>query len=154
MAKKVGAKIPEDLDELLRKGQALCILASYSGKDEYPHTTPLQCVYPKGDESLLLAMHKDHVGYKNTANYKKVMLCFLGENNVAYSISGRAGVVRAPSRVHPLMNIVRVDVSEIKCDRSTLLRVDSGVKWTYTSPDAEEMVNALMDELKELARTL
>jgi len=85
---------------------------------------------------------------------KKVMLCFLDEKNIAYSILGRAGVVRAPSLVHPLMNVVRIDIIDIKSDRSVLTRVESGVRWSYTSPEAEELTNALMQELKELSETL
>ena len=85
---------------------------------------------------------------------KKVMLCFLDENNVAYSVLGRAGVVRAPSIVHPLMNIVRIDIIDIKSDRSILTRIDSGVRWSYVSSEAEELSKALMSELKELSRTL
>ena len=82
------------------------------------------------------------------------MLNFLNEGNIAYSVLGRAGVVRAPSLVHPLMNVVRIDIIDIKSDRSVLARVESGVTWTYTSAEAEELTRALMDELKDLARTL
>jgi hypothetical protein len=78
----------------------------------------------------------------------------MDEGNVAYSILGRAGVVRAPSSVHPLMNVVRIDIIDIKSDRSVLTKVDSGVRWSYTSLEAEELSNALMDELKELAVNL
>ena len=85
---------------------------------------------------------------------KKVMLCFLGEGNIAYSVLGRAGVVRAPSMVHPLMNVVRVDIIDIKSDRSILTKVEHGVSWSYTSSEAEELVQHLFRELKELARTL
>ena len=85
---------------------------------------------------------------------KKVMLCFMDEGNIAYSILGRAGVVRAPSMVHPLMNVVHVDIIDIKSDCSMLTKVDSGVRWSYTSPDAQELSEALMDELKELSQTL
>jgi len=85
---------------------------------------------------------------------KKVMLCFLDENNVAYSVLGRAGVVRAPSQIHPLMNVVRIDIIDIKSDRSVLTKVESGVRWSYTSWEAEELSKGLMDELKELSKTL
>jgi hypothetical protein len=63
-------------------------------------------------------------------------------------------VVRAPSQVHPLMNIVRIDIIDIKSDRSVLTRVDSGVKWSYTSPEAEELTENLLKELRTLAKTL
>ncbi len=153
MAKHVGVKLPEDLVDVLKKGQTVGVLATFSEKG-LPHTTPIQCVHPKGLESILISIHKDHTGYHNMVWQKKVMMSFLDENNVAYSILGRAGVVRAPSEVHPLMNVVRIDIIDIKSDRSVLSRVDSGVRWSYTSPEAEELSIGLMNELKELSETL
>lgn len=153
MAKHVGVRLPDDLLAVLKNEKTVAILATFSEKG-FPHTTPIQCIYPKGLESLLISIHKEHTGYHNMVWQKKVMMCFLDENNVAYSILGRAGVVRAPSNVHPLMNIVRIDIIDIKCDRSVLTRVDRGVCWSYTSPEAEELCKALYDELKLLSKTL
>src|SRR3990167_5941623 len=152
MAKHVGIKLPEDLVAVLRKG-TVGVLSTFSEKG-LPHTTPIQCVYPKGLESILISIHKDHTGYHNMVWQKKIMMCFLDEGNVAYSVLGRAGVVRAPSEVHPLMNIVRIDIIDIKSDRSVLTKVEAGVRWSYTSWEAEELTNALMDELQSLAQTL
>ncbi len=152
MAKHVGVKLPEDLAKAIKKG-TVGVLATFSEKG-LPHTTPIQCIYPKGLESILISIHKDHQGYHNMVWQKKVMICFLDENNVAYSVLGRAGVVRAPSQVHPLMNIVRIDIIDIKSDRSTLTRVESGVRWSYTSWEAEELTQSLLNELKELSKTL
>ncbi len=152
MAKHVGIKLPDDLITVLKRG-TVGVLATFSEKG-LPHTTPIQSIYPKGLESILISIHKEHTGYINMVWQKKVMMCFLDENNVAYSVLGRAGVVRAPSMVHPLMNIVRIDIIDIKCDRSVLTRVESGVKWSYTSPEAQELTDNLMMELKDLAVTL
>lgn len=152
MAKHVGVKLPEDLITILKKG-TVGVLATFS-ESGLPHTTPIQCIYPKGQESILISIHKDHTGYLNMVWQKKVMMCFLDEGNVAYSVLGRAGVVRAPSQVHPLMNIVRIDIIDIKSDRSVLTRVDAGVKWSYTSPEAEELTENLLKELRSLAKTL
>jgi hypothetical protein len=153
MAKHVGVKLPEDLIKLLQTERTVGVLATFSDKG-FPHTTPIACIWPKGEESLLMTIHKEHIGYHNMVWQKKVMVNFMGENNVAYSILGRAGVVRAPSMVHPLMNIVRIDVIDIKCDRSILTRVDRGVVWSYTSSEAESLLRNLFLELKDLARTL
>lgn len=153
MAKHVGIRLPDDLFAILEKGKTVAILSTFSEKG-LPHTTPIQTIYPKGAESILLTIHKDHIGYHNMVWQKKIMLCFLDENNVAYSILGRAGVVRAPSHVHPLMNVVRVDIIDVKSDRSVLVNVDSGIRWSYTSPEAEELGIGLMNELKELSQTL
>jgi len=153
MAKHVGVKLPDDLLNLLKRKKAVAVLASFSEKG-VPNTTPLQCIFPKGHESLLITIHKEHAGYHNMVWQKKVMICFLGEGNIAYSILGRAGVVRAPSVVHPLMNVVRIDIIDIKSDRSILTRVDQGVLWSYTSAEAEELLNNLFSELEELSKTL
>ena len=153
MAKHVGVKLPDDILQVLKEGKTVGILATFSEKG-LPHTTPIQSVYPKGQESILISIHKDHTGYHNMVWQKKVMICFLDEGNVAYSILGRAGVVRAPSLVHPLMNLVRIDIIDIKSDRSPLTKVDAGVRWSYTSPEAQELSQALLDELKELSKIL
>lgn len=153
MAKHVGAKLPEDLINILQKGKSVAVLATFSEKG-LPHTTPIQWVYPKGVESVLISINKEHIGYHNMVWQKKVMICFMDENNIAYSILGRAGVVRAPSMVHPLMNVVRIDIIDIKSDRSVLTKIDHGVKWSYASAEAEELCEALLSELKELAKTL
>ncbi len=153
MAKHVGVKLPEDLIAVLKEGKTVSTLATFSEKG-LPHTTPIQCLYPKGLESILISIHKEHTGYHNMVWQKKVMMCFMDINNVVYSVLGRAGVVRAPSAVHPLMNVVRIDIIDIKSDRSVLMRVDSGVRWSYTSWEAEQLSTSLMNELKELSQTL
>lgn len=153
MAKHVGVKLPDDIIQVLKEGKTVGILATFSEKG-LPHTTPIQSVYPKEQESILISIHKDHTGYHNMVWQKKVMMCFLDEGNVAYSILGRAGVVRAPSQVHPLMNVVRIDIIDIKSDRSPLTKVDSGVRWSYISAEAQELSQALLDELKELSKIL
>ena len=153
MAKHVGVKLPDDLITVLKLGKTVSVLATFSEKG-LPHTTPIQCLYPKGLESILISIHKDHTGYHNMVWQKKVMMCFMSENNIAYSVLGRAGVVRAPSLIHPLMNIVRIDIIDIKSDRSVLTHVDSGIGWSHTSPEAEELSKALLQELRELSTTL
>ena len=153
MAKHIGIRLPNDLVELLKKKKTVAVLATFSEKG-VPNTTPVQCIYPKGNESLILSINKEHNGYANMVWQKKVMLCFMDECNVAYSILGRAGVVRAPSLVHPLMNIVRIDIIDIKSDRSILTKVDNGIQWSYTSPEAKELVESLFRELQDLSKSL
>ena len=153
MAKQVGVKLPEDLIAVLKQEKTVAVLATFSEKG-LPHTTPIQYVYPKGSESILISINKDHAGYHNMVWQKKVMLCFMDENNVSYSVLGRAGVVRAPSLIHPLMNVVRIDIIDIKSDRYVLTKIESGVRWSYTSREAEELSQGLMGELRELSKTL
>ena len=51
MAKHIGVKLPEDLIALLQKEKTVAVLATFSEKG-IPNTTPVQCLYPKGQESI------------------------------------------------------------------------------------------------------
>lgn len=152
MAKHVGVQLPDELYTLLQKG-TVAILATFSEKG-VPYALPVQWVYPKERESILMSLHKDTISYHNMVWQKKLTLCFMGEGNIVYTVLGRSGVVRAPSMVNPLMNVVRIDIIEIQNEKSLLTSVEAGIQWKYTSPDAQELGDALMDELKELATVL
>ena len=47
-----------------------------------------------------------------------------------------------------------LDIIDIKSDRSVLSKVDKGIQWSYASQEAEELLKALLNELKELAESL
>ena len=88
MAKHIGVKLPEELTELLKKEKTVAVLATFSERG-LPHTTPIQCIYPKGDESLLISIHKEHSGYHNMVWQKKIMLCFIYNKKVTKIICCR-----------------------------------------------------------------
>jgi hypothetical protein len=136
MAKHIGVKLPEDLIPVLKEGKTVGVFATFSEKG-LPNITPIQCLYPKRLENILISIHKEYIGYHNMVWQKKVMLCFMDVNNVIYSILERTGVVCAPSNIHSLMNIVRINIIDINSDRSLLMCVDSGVRCSYTSWEAE-----------------
>jgi hypothetical protein len=152
MAKHVGVQLPDELYTVLQKG-TIAVLATFSEKGS-PYAVPIQWLYPKGRESILMSLHKDTVSYHNMVWQKKLTLCVMDSGNVVYTILGRSGVVRAPSMVNPLMNVVRIDIIEIQNEKSLLTSIDAGIQWKYTSPDAHELGDALMDELKELSTVL
>ena len=56
MAKHIGVRLPEDLIELLKKKKTVAVLATFSEKG-VPNTTPIQCIYPKGSESLIISIN-------------------------------------------------------------------------------------------------
>lgn len=70
MVKHVGIKLPDDLIQALKNEKTVAVLATFS-ENGLPHTTPLQYVYPKGSESILISIHKDHTGYHNMVWQKK-----------------------------------------------------------------------------------
>lgn len=152
MAKKIGMQLPLDLFEILKKGTR-CILATFS-EQGVPRTTPLHYMYPRGFDSILITIEKDHSSYLDMIWQKKVTMNFLHDGDISYSVLGRAGVVRAPSLVHPFMNIMRIDIMDVRNNKSMIARINHGVSWSYNSLEAEELSISLLRELKELAKIL
>lgn len=153
MAKEVGMLMPPDLVQALASGTMIGVLATFSD-DAWPHTTPVQCFYPVNNDTILLSMHKKHTGYQNMIWNKRVMLSFMDGRNLAYKVSGRAGVIKAPSRVHPDMNILRIDVNNVKSDKSFIVRIDKGIQWSFTSWEAEELYQEMLKELQFMSKML
>jgi hypothetical protein len=152
-SKQESVKLSADLVQVLKTGHTMAVLATFSEKGE-PHATPVHFLYPKGDGSILLAIHKEHPSYHNMVWQKRVSLCFMDKGNISYSVIGRAGVVKAPAQSHPLMNIMRIDAIELINERSSVIKVDGAARWSSISPDADELVEAIMDELKEIVHLL
>lgn len=152
MAKKIGMQLPLDLFHILQKGTR-CILATFS-EQGVPRTTPLYYIYPRGLDSVLITIEKDHSSYADMVWQKKVNLSFMESGDICYSVLGRSGVVRAPSYVHPYMNVMRIDVMDVRNHKSILSRIDQGITWVYNSIEAQKLSESIIEELKELAKTI
>jgi hypothetical protein len=151
MIKNIGIELPLDAYNVLKNG-SMAFLAASSDKN-IPSITPVYSLYPKNKESILLAMLNSHPVYQNMVWQKKVMLSIIDENVVCH-VLGRAGIVRAPSRVHPLMHIAQIDVIDIITEPSILVSITKGVQWESIGADAAALNDALMRELHECAETL
>lgn len=153
MAKKVGSQqLPAMLYDIIKHG-TWAILATFTEKG-VPRTTPLHYIYPKGLESLLITIEKYHSSYLDMVWQKKVRLNFFVPGDTSYSILGRTGVVRAPSSVHPLFHVVRIDVVDIDYDKYCIATIHDTLQWNYVSPEAEELSMSIMHELEDLAKIL
>lgn len=153
MPKYIGITLPQDLVNTIERGRTVAILSTFSMKG-IPNTAPLIYVYYHGEEALLIAVATDSCTYENLIWQKRVCICFLDKGNVAYSVEGKAGVIRAPSASHPYIHILRVDVTNIKVDKSVFVSVKRGVEWDYCSIQGEEISLSIMDELREVAEEL
>lgn len=108
----------------------------------------------KDEESLLFAISKEDPCYKNLIKNKKVILSLYDDGDFCLKILGRAGVVKAPSDTHPLMNIVRLDVIKMSEDKSPFLAVHQGIRIRYKDSKASRFGSAMMKELKKVATQL
>jgi len=144
--------VPEEIITTLKEKPRIAILATFSDQG-IPHTSPIQFIYPINEESFLIAINKFRQGYRNMVWQKKVSLSFL-EKDIAYNIACRAGVILAPSMTHPIINIVRLDIIKVKKASSLLINIDKGVQYSYASDYAQEVSEAIWEELKFLSKRI
>lgn len=152
-ARQQGMRMPQDLVLALNEEATIAIMGTFS-EIGLPRTTPIHFMLPKEPDSIIIALDKECLGYQNLVWQKKVSLCVLEEGNIAYSLLCRAGVIKAPSEVHPLMNIIRLDVIEIHKVSSPVFNIETGIRCAYTCFDAKDLSIALRDELRKITQTL
>lgn len=146
-------RLPLEVIDSINGGKCLCVFSTFS-EVGIPLTTPLHYMCVKGMASIIAMVNSKSESYTNLCWQKKVALCFFDKNNVSWTITGRIGVVRAPSFSHPDFNVVRIDVIRFISDKSDVIKIDGGVKWSYLSDQAKEMGEYIMDELRTLAGLL
>lgn len=150
MIKNIGIEISEEIFSILKNGKILAFLTTYSDKD-VPFLTGITTLYPKNRESILLTMISDSISYRNMVWQKKVTLSIFESNNNCVHIIGRAGVLLAPSRIHPLMHVAQIDIIDIVNEAPMLVNIESGVKWKHISSESKILHDALIKELHECA---
>jgi len=153
MSDFAGIYLPEDLTNAIKQGKVVGTLATFSKKCT-PHLAPIQHVWVKGQYSLLFALNKDSNTYQNLCWQKEVAFNFMGSPNISYTLYGKAGAVVTPSKNHPVMYIVRMDINKVYDNTYPLSYITSGVKWKYTSEIAKEMHEKFIEEFKRLEEVL
>jgi len=150
MIKNIGVEISQEIFSILKNGKCLVFITTYSDKG-VPHLSAVSTIYPKSKESILITMLADSVTYKNMVWQKKVILSIYEAGNIAIHITGRAGVLLAPSRVHPLMHVSQIDVIDVTEEIPMLINIENGIKWKHASSETKVLHDTLIKELQECA---
>ncbi len=153
MIKNIGIEIPQEISDIVKSEKCLALIATFSEKTLL-HMTPISTICQKNKESFLIAMLSDNIGYKNLVWQKKVLVSFLESPEITIHIVGRAGIVRAPSKTHPLIHIAQIDIIDIIKEDSMLVHIDTGLKWKHISNEMKNLHEMIMKELYECAKVL
>ncbi len=149
----MGNKLTKEIQAKISAKENLAFLATVDSNG-IPNLTAVPFYIIKDEESLLFAIHRDNPAYRNLVKSKKVIFSIYDENDICLHIFGRAGVVSAPSDTHPMMNLVRIDVINVKGDTSAYFSVASGVRVKYKDDKAKRFKTAMISELKKVANQL
>lgn len=153
MIKNIGVEIDQSTFKTLQSNKVIGFLTTYSDKG-LPLLSLISTLTFKNRESILIAILSDTIAYKNIVWQKKVMLSFFESGNLVLNIIGRAGVLKAPSDTHPLINIVQIDlIGFCEEEAPALITIQQGIKFSYISSEAKVLHDALMKELNEYAKS-
>ncbi|MBI5376693.1 MAG: pyridoxamine 5'-phosphate oxidase family protein [Candidatus Schekmanbacteria bacterium] len=153
MNKNSESKVSKELRDRLNEKDRVAFISAVD-TNSIPALTIIPFFIAKDEESLLFAVHRDDSTYKNLVKNKKIVFGVFDSGNFCCRITGRAGVVKAPSDTHPLMNIVRLDVISIEKEPSPFMDVVDGIKIKYVDQKASRFAVAMLGELKKVAAQL
>ena len=112
MIKNIGIEMSQETYLGIKNNRLVGMLTTYSDKG-LPSLMPISTLYPKNRESIIVALPSSSEAYKNMVWQKKVVLSFVESFPLNVHIIARAGVLRAPSQVHPMMHIAQIDPDSI-----------------------------------------
>jgi hypothetical protein len=143
-------QLPLDLIGALKYGNVTVILATFSDQG-LPYAAPIHFIYPVGMSSLIFTIDKKSLSFMHLVWQKKIALCFLAKGNMVYTVVGRAGVIKAPSEFHPEMNIIRFETITVHREKSQLVKVDSGARFSPAAKELADVDDLLGEELETMA---
>jgi len=116
-------------DLLLKSNRAInpvAIVATID-PDGAPRTAPFGSLRAVNPRLLRLACNRHHDTYSNLCRDARVSVAVLAPGEVAVSIRGRARVVKHGMAVGEYLNVLEIDVEEVKNDMMRRGAIESGI---------------------------
>ena len=133
------------MDELPDWPRGTVALLATSG--DGPHAIPVSTARRAGPRTILLALADSRGSLARLRTEPRCALAVLAAGDVAFTAHGRATIGEP---VGEGVVAVRIDVDAIKDHARPTFRVDAGVDWRWTEPEAAGRDAAVHDELQAL----
>jgi hypothetical protein len=121
------------------------ILATGGGA---PHAIPVSAVVRAGPGRVLLGLARGRESLARLRADPAVALALLAEGDVAVTVYGEARVLR--EELVEGVCAVEVEVREVQDHYRPTFVIDSGVRWRWTDPQAQERDDAVRAALRRL----
>ncbi len=144
---KVEERLPANIYEYFQN-QTMTGVASTIDEDGYPRGAPMSLFYAPSDKILLMGNQNRSQTFKNTVRLGKIALTFINEGDVAFTIRGRARVFKEVMESNKYLAVIAVEIEAVKSDVAVDVEVSEGIKYTYRSQKWEDMINAVLAELR------
>jgi hypothetical protein len=116
-----------------------------------PHAIPVSTAVRAGPRRVLLALARTRESLARLRADPRCALTVLAAGDVALTAHGRATVVQEPLAGAEGVAAVAIDVEAIQSHADPRFRIDDGVRWRWTDPEAERRDRAVHAALARLA---
>lgn len=115
-----------------------------------PNTAPIYLLQPRDQSTLLLCLATRHQTTENLKTQGRFSLSILEEGDQAFSIQGRAKLVRQPMDANPHMALFILHVENVKSDTTPTVAVLRGVLTEPRSDKTTAFFQACFEEMERL----
>ena len=126
----------------------VAVLSTGAGR---PHAIPVSTAIRAGPRTVLLALARRRESLARLRGDPRCALTILDGRDVAVTAHAIATIVAEPMAVSDGVAAVRLDVEEIQDHGQPRFRIDAGVRWHWTDPEAERRDAEIRAALAALA---
>jgi hypothetical protein len=116
-----------------------------------PHAIPVSTAVRAGPRTVLLALARTRESLARLRAEPRCALTVLAAGDVALTAHGRASVAQDPLAGAEGVVAVAIDVDAIRSHADPRFRIEDGVRWRWTDPEAERRDGAVHAALAALA---
>ena len=112
---------------------------------------PVSTAVPTGPQTILLALASRRESLARLREDPRCALTIMAGGDVAFTAHGRAAIVEDPMAVSDRVTAMRIDVEAIQDHGQDTFEIDDGVRWHWTTPEAERRDAEIRAALREIS---
>lgn len=149
MGKPLGDRLPDNIYQFFRRN-TMTGVASTVDDDGYPRGAPMSLFFAPDEKTLLMGTQNRSQTFKNAEREGKIALTFVGSGDVAFTIRGRARVVKEKMEASEYMGVLAVSIEGVKSDVAVDAEVTEGIKIQFRSAKWKDFFDRVLSELQSL----
>lgn len=117
-----------------------------------PHAIPVSTAVRTGPQTILFALALRRESLARVREDPRCALTIMAGGDVAFTAHGRATIVQEPMAVSDRVTAIRIDVDAVQNHGQDAFEIDSGVRWHWTDPAAEQRDAEIAAALSHISR--
>lgn len=113
-----------------------------------PNSAPVHLLWAKDSSTLFLALAIRHQSSENLKTQGRYSLAIMEADDQAFSIQGKAKLIRQPMAANPHMALFKLEVTLVKSDTTPTVKVIQGVQTEKRNDKVDKFFQGCFEEMK------